>query len=190
MQLVNGVSATIVFLLVDEQDDESAETGLTGITTQISKNGGAFAATTNSATEIGNGFYKVVLTTTELNQDGHLAFIASKTGADVYRALYIVYTPATTINATVTGINQATTEFLADAILRRNYANAKARSSGSGVDALNFRSLLGAVAKDVNKIVMSDVTLTIYHEDDSTSFATQTATTNSGAVPVTALDTN
>lgn len=75
---------------------------------------------------------------------------------------------------------------IADHTLRRTYANARASSDG---DTFSFRSLMGAIAKLVNKWTISSGTLTIYHEDDTTSAGTQTVTTNSAAEPITSLDT-
>jgi hypothetical protein len=75
-------------------------------------------------------------------------------------------------------------------VLRRTYANARASANG---DALNFRSLLGAVGKFVNKIALSGATLTVYQEDDTTSSApggTQTLTTSASADHITGADTN
>jgi hypothetical protein len=78
---------------------------------------------------------------------------------------------------------------IADATLRRTYANARASADG---DAVAFRSLLGAVGKLVNKWSISGSTLTIFQEDDATSTApggTQTVSGTAGADPITALDT-
>ena len=78
---------------------------------------------------------------------------------------------------------------IADIVLRRTYANARGSSDG---DALNFRSLLGATGKLVNKVAVSGANLIIYQEDDATSTApggTQAITTDSTAAPITALDT-
>jgi hypothetical protein len=78
---------------------------------------------------------------------------------------------------------------LADHVLRRTYANARASSDG---DALSFRSLLGAIGKLVNKWAIAGTTLTVYQEDDVTSTApggTQTITATPGADPITTLDT-
>lgn len=78
---------------------------------------------------------------------------------------------------------------IADHVLRRTYANARASADG---DAVNFRSLLGAIGKLVNKWSISGTTLTITQEDDVTSTApggTQTLTATAGADPITALDT-
>lgn len=46
----------------------TGSTGLTGVL-KISKDGGAYADTTNSMSEIGLGLYKIVLTATEMNAD-------------------------------------------------------------------------------------------------------------------------
>jgi hypothetical protein len=73
---------------------------------------------------------------------------------------------------------------LADHTLRRTYANARASSDG---DALNKRSLLGAIAKAVNRVAVSGGVMTIYNEDDATSTApggTQTLTTDAAADPI------
>lgn len=76
---------------------------------------------------------------------------------------------------------------IADHVLRRTYANVRASSDG---DTASFRSLMGAVAKLVNKWTLSGGTLTVYHEDDATSIGTQAATTNASAEPITTLDTS
>ncbi len=75
---------------------------------------------------------------------------------------------------------------IADHILRRTFANAKASSDG---DAKSFRSLLGAVAKLINKIAISGSTLTVYEDDDSTALGAQTVTEDATADPITALVT-
>ncbi len=76
---------------------------------------------------------------------------------------------------------------IADHILRRTYANVRASSDG---DAVSLRSLLGGLAKLVNKWSISSGTLTVYHEDDTTSAGTQTVTTNAAADPITSIDTD
>jgi len=79
---------------------------------------------------------------------------------------------------------------IADHVLRRTYANARVSSNG---DAVNFRSLLGAVGKLVNRWAISGSTLTVYQEDDATSTApggTQAITGDAAANPITELDTS
>ena len=89
MQIAQNSTPVLVFLLVDADDGRTAETGAAPTVT-LSKNGGAFAAATNSVTEIGSGFYKVTLTATETNTLGALVIVASATGTDVWRDIHQV----------------------------------------------------------------------------------------------------
>lgn len=56
------------FMMVDSTDLNTPETGIT-VTATISKDGAAFAACTNSVSEISGGWYKITLTSTEMNAD-------------------------------------------------------------------------------------------------------------------------
>lgn len=76
---------------------------------------------------------------------------------------------------------------LADHVLRRSWANAAASADG---DTLNFRSLLGAIAKLVNRIEIVGSTLTVYENDDTTALGTQTLASDPAADPVTGATTN
>lgn len=89
MQITSGTTPVIVFLLVSTTDDRTAVTGATPTVT-LSKAGGAFAAATNSVSEISAGFYKVTLTATETNTAGALAIIATASGCDVWRDIHQV----------------------------------------------------------------------------------------------------
>jgi len=62
-------AAVIYFVMVDPTDAVTLVTGLAGsMTTQITKDGGALAGTTNAATEIGaTGVYVITLTTAEIS---------------------------------------------------------------------------------------------------------------------------
>jgi len=64
----NVALSNFCFLMVLSSDHVTPATGKT-ITEEISKDGGAFAACTNAASEIGNGLYKIDLTQTEMNAD-------------------------------------------------------------------------------------------------------------------------
>uniref|UniRef100_A0A6H1ZQE5 Uncharacterized protein n=1 Tax=viral metagenome TaxID=1070528 RepID=A0A6H1ZQE5_9ZZZZ len=66
MVFKKNVARTIVFVMVDATDLATLKTGLT-VTAEISKDGGAFAASTNSVAEIGSGFYSLLLTAGEMN---------------------------------------------------------------------------------------------------------------------------
>ena len=179
MIIENGDTPTIVFLMVDSSDSETAETGVSP-TVYVSKAGGAFAASTNSAAEIGRGWYSVELTATETNTDGALVVEAEATGCEVQR---IEHQILTTLSAV---LSSAERNAVADHVLRRGFASAAASSDG---DAKSFRSLLGTVAKAVNKVSVSGATLTVYEADDTTALGTQTLTTGSGD-PITGVDTD
>ena len=84
-------------------------------------------------------------------------------------------------------LSAATCNQIADHLLRRAFASARTSSDG---DAVQFRSLLGAVAKLVNRVAASGNTLSIYQEDDSTALGTQALTLDANATPITEVDTN
>lgn len=65
----NIAHTNYMFLMVDDTDGKTPETGLTGITCQRSIDAGAFAACANSASEVGNGWYKIDLAASDLNGD-------------------------------------------------------------------------------------------------------------------------
>lgn len=111
---------------------------------------------------------------------------------------YAQYTGATTLDVdyslqggsyavTVTDTDADTADKIADHTIRRSFANVAASSDG---DVKSFRSLLGAIAKLVNRITAAGSTLTIYEADDTTALGAQTITTDSGADPITTLDTD
>lgn len=64
----NVAFSNFSFLMVDATDFATPETGLT-VSGEISQDGAAFGALTNSVTEIANGMYKVNLTQAEMNAD-------------------------------------------------------------------------------------------------------------------------
>ncbi len=65
----NTAYSNYTFLMVDDTDGKTPETGLTGISCTRSIDGGAFASCANAATEIGNGWYKIDLVAGDLNGD-------------------------------------------------------------------------------------------------------------------------
>lgn len=86
----NTALSNFMFLMTDSADHITPKTGLT-ITAQRSIDGAAFAACANSATEVGNGMYKINLAAADLNGDViTLRFTA--TGADA-RLITIVTEP-------------------------------------------------------------------------------------------------
>lgn len=64
----NVALSNFQFLMVQVTNHVLPAKGLT-LTSEISKDGGAFAACTNSASELSDGVYKINLTQTEMNAD-------------------------------------------------------------------------------------------------------------------------
>src|SRR4051812_35673304 len=79
--LKQSTAYTRMFLMVDSTDHITAKTGLT-VTVTLSKAGGTFGAAGGTVTEVANGFYKIVLTTTDTNTLGDLVFHCTGTAAD------------------------------------------------------------------------------------------------------------
>lgn len=76
---------------------------------------------------------------------------------------------------------------VADVTLRREWGEAASSNDG---DTLAFRSLLGAMAKQVNKTdASSGASLIVYRADDSTQLGSQTITACANASPIVTLDT-
>ena len=111
---------------------------------------------------------------------------------------YAQYTGATTLDVnyslqgssyvvTTTDVDADTANKIADHTIRRTFANAAASADG---DTKGFRSLLGAMAKLVNKIAAAGGTLTVYEADDTTELGEQTLTTDASALPITEIDTS
>ena len=90
------------------------------------------------------------------------------------------------LTATETTVNAATANQIADHVIRRSWANVEASSDG---DTIAFRSLLGAVAKLVNKVAISGTDLQIFRDDDTTVLGTQALSTDASAEPIVGIDT-
>lgn len=139
-------------------DHVSPATGLT-VTVNISKAGGSFAAAGGTVSEIANGFYKIALTTTDTNTEGDLAYRCSGTAADDTAFIDQVIDPYW--------------------LLKADWAGLTGEAARSMLNALRFLR---------NKWSVSDTTLTVTKEDDSTSAWTSTLTTNASAEPITSSD--
>jgi len=190
----------ILGYFLDTTDGNTAETGLTIANTDIRlwKQGttGTVSKNSGGATHIANGLYYCILDAADTDTLGSLIIFAHVTGSLAIRTECIVY-PAQVydslfagtdvLDVNIVGITGTVANKIADHTIRRSFANAADSSDG---DAKSFRSLLGGVAKLVNKITSSGGTLTIYEEDDSTSLGTQTITENAAALPIITLDTD
>ena len=188
MNIVNGSTPTIMFLMVSSTDRATAQTGLDPVpTVKLSKAGGTLTATTNAPTEVGEGLYKVVLTASETGTDGQLAVVATADGCATWREFHEVYTTVPVAMASGETVELATAQFakIADNVLRRNAANIEASSDG---DTLAVTSLYGLMQKFMESII-SGVTITINESDGATELGTQTVTANASG-QITSVTTN
>lgn len=189
MRILEGNATTVTFLMVDETDFFTAEAGLSP-SVEISVDGGAFAATTNSASEISDGWYSVTLTAGEVTatiadgEEVELILRATATGAAEFREKHTIYENATAklaSGATVT-VASASLDSIADTVLRRDFDSVQASSDG---DTITLSSLYAAALVLVGKVTTSTNTVTLYHADGSTTIGTFTVTRTEGANPVT-----
>jgi hypothetical protein len=84
-----GSSDTVLFAMYNSTTG-GEQTGLT-VTSNISKDTGSFASTSNSVVEIANGWYYITLTSTEMNAN-NIALQMSATGA-ITRDIYLQTQP-------------------------------------------------------------------------------------------------
>lgn len=185
---------------LDEDDGKTVEPSLTisQADIRLSKNGGDFAQSndTGGATYDEAGWYYLTLNATDTGTLGRLIVAIHESGAlPVWREFMVI--PANTYDSLVSGTDNLDAEVatvaasaankMADHTIRRTFQNACDSSDG---DTKTGRSLLGAIAKLVNKVAESGGTLTVYEDDDTTGLFTQTVTTSGTADPITALDTD
>lgn len=64
-----GVALNNFAFVLRDSTTKLPKTGVTGITGEIAKDAGSFAALTNAEVEVANGVYRVDLTSTEMNAD-------------------------------------------------------------------------------------------------------------------------
>ena len=161
MIIRKGDSTRVILYMSDATDNESPETGITPTVT-LSKNGGAFAAATNAAVEISNGFYYVTLSVTETNAAGPLIVRATGTGANTWIDIHEVRESI---------ITDSEAERICDIILRRHLDDVEASSNGNTPDKA---SLLGMALLTLNSSIAGS-TLTV-KKTDTTTLGTLTIT--------------
>lgn len=175
---------TLLVAMVDETDNEAEEPSLTlSVTAANMDDTSMQSVTPDSTTNLGNGFYRLVLPATLLDVAGPVAIRVAASGANVFRTWVQVYDPDDNDVDEAT-LSAATMAAIADVTLRRNFDNVEASSDG---DTLDKQSLIGAAAKDVNKVTLSGSTLTVTKADLETEFYTQPVTTDPDAQNVTSI---
>lgn len=193
------------FFMVSSTDHIAAKTGITP-TVNLSKAGGAFAAAGGTVTEVANGWYKIVLTTTDTNTLGDLVFHITGTGADdsdfvdqVYaRTLDDLAFPTTSgrsmdvtatgevgidwanIGAPTTAVNLSSTTVGTAAALTTNNDKTGYSLSGAAIQAI-WDALTSALttAGSIGKLLVDNINATI-----SSRLASASITLSGGAVTV------
>lgn len=194
---------------VDDGDGNTVEDSLTiaQADVRLSKNAGNMApkSEATSCTHDELGYYTCPLNATDTGTLGRLKLMVHASGAlPVWHEFMVV--PSNVYDSLVGGTDYLDTEIaamttgvitaasiaaaagnkIADHIWRRTFANIRASSDG---DSPTFRSGLGMMGKFVNRLYRSGTDLLITQENDATTFGTQAMTTDSGADPITELDT-
>jgi hypothetical protein len=177
-----NTATTVYFPMVKAGSQDFATSGdwtPANADSQFSKDGAAFGTTNGTVTYEGEGIWSLALLATEVN--GKVTVISI-----IDDATKAVEDQAIILSTYGDDSSQHPLNMIADFVIRRTFQNAC--DSGDG-DTKAFRSLLGAIGKQTNKVAIVGGTLTVYEDDDTTSLGTQTVTTDSGADPITALDT-
>ena len=179
-ELLQSTAIDIYILMVDATDDETAETGKS-LTVYISKNGGSFATATNSATEISRGWYKITLTTTEVNTLGFLVMEAEASGCDIWRMMYKVVAPnpdnLATASALTTLTNYVDTEIAAIlAAVDTEIAAIKAKTDNLPASPAAVGSAMTLAADSVNSSALATTAVTEMQSGLATSSAVATLT--------------
>ena len=197
----------IVFLLVSSDDGETEIVEITP-TVEVSINGAAFSAASGSPVEIGNGWYYIDLSSTELGTVGPVIVRAYHASSKVWRSTYEVVAAApdvnvasvdegVTVDANIVSedagytpsdatLATATKQSIADYVLSRTAAQLRTAGLMPTTEA-EFRStLIGAIFATAGVNYLSGGALITEDEEGNTAI-TRTAATNAGAEPITGL---
>lgn len=165
-----GEAATFLFPLVDRgtQDFESTPVTFASGDTQVSKNEGAFANTTNDPAHEGNGIYSLALTATEMEAARLSITVIDQTSPKAWEdQAIIISTYGNASGQHAFDLDNAMSENdIADALLVRDVD----QTEGSAP----VHSLTGAVLKQVSRVDASDGSnVRTYKTDGSTEFMSQ-----------------
>lgn len=203
---VEDASHRIVFLLISS-DDGSELVSITP-TVEVSINGAAFSAASGTPVEIGNGWYYIDLSSTELGTVGPVIVRAYHASSEVWRSTYEVVAAApdvnvvsvdgaVTVDANLVSVDggdawpdvtlaTATKQSIADITLTRTAAELRAAGMFPATEANRRQMLLGTIFSTIGVNILSGGSLVTQDETGST-FVTRTASTDANAQPITGL---
>ena len=182
-----SVAYTRMFKLISSVDHVSKLTGATA-TVNISKAGAAFGAAAGTVTEVGQGWYKVALTTADTGTAGDLAFYITAAGADDTDFVdQVMDTTVASVGVNAVTISNAaisTTTFAAGAIdtnalaasaVTKIWATtlvdlaAVPTATDTMVNGMSFLFMLGR-----NKVTQTSTTQLLLKDDSATTAGTST----------------
>lgn len=185
----NTPEGAIAVRLVTDSDRDAPAIGKT-LTLKWAKAGAAAWTTLTVSTHYTvvngpDGIYWVTFADSDLfDTVGGAVLEITAADTDEYYERFQIYTPAN-VAATPATLSSAERNAVADHTLRRSIASARESSNG---DSVSQRSLLGQIAKYVNRTRINGSSLEIYQEDDSTLYYSQAVTTNEAAAPIVEVD--
>lgn len=196
-----GVESKVSFPAIDYGGTDYIASGEGMFTTgdvKISKDEGGFISSINLPVHLGNGMYSLTLTSGELGAARVVVVIIDQSSTKEWEDQSFAvdtYGDASAqhefdldaASVTVGDLSTASANLIADHTIRRSFQNAADSADG---DAKTGRSMLGAIAKLVNKITISGAVLHIYEDDDVTQLFAQIVASQPGADPITGLDTS
>lgn len=157
-----GTAATILFPLIDfgAQDFESTPVSFASGDTQISKDEGVFANTTNNPAHEGNGIYSLALTATEMEAARVVITVIDQTSPKAWEDQAIIICTYGNSSA------QHDLTAWADALLQRDVDQVEATAP--------VHSMAGVVLKNMSRVDASGGSNIItYRTNATTVFATQ-----------------
>lgn len=207
-------ASVVVGPFLDYTDAVTSEESFTSLSGVMYKEAGASTSVNPSASHTASGMYHLDLVSGCSDTLGlfKLHFANSASHLPVWEDYIVV--PANTYDSLVGGTDRIDAELaasgivastfdagaidaaaiavdfankVADHIIRRAASAVEASSDG---DAIGFRSLLGAIAKNTNLLDASGSALEIFRTDDATLLGTQTITSSSSASPIVTIDTD
>lgn len=179
--ITSSASYVRLFIMVSAGDHISPITGLTP-TVLISKNGGSLAAAVGTVAEVGSGFYKISLSSSDTTTFGELGYHVLGTGADPTDFVDQVILADLTNGASlgITRLDAAITTRLAAASTAANWSILAIDSSGE----VDVSKIKGSV---INSLISGRIDANAQVVGDKTGYSlTQTFPTNFSSLSINA----
>jgi hypothetical protein len=176
-----NTAATIVFPLIARGlSDLIAGASFASGDVKLIKDEGAAANTTNLPTDEGNGWYSLVLTSTEMQAARAELTIIDQSSPKAFEDQAVAVETYGHASAQHELDLDQNNDAIADSILSRALSNVEGSAT--------FRSLAGAVASLVNRRRINAGSLEIYKTNDTTIYGSMAVTSDAAQQPIKELD--